>query len=871
MADCCLIKKVATVEVYENKNEVRAYGFMAGDRNTPVMEVRFKHLWGESNLSNCKLRWIIVDDVGSLLVGEVPIQSDNTALINLPNALFTGDRRMKVQLTVASCDGERILNLQQFTDLKVVNGLVTDEVVEPVYQLLINQLYDDTKNYLSQLESSYNAKYGSLETLYANSKASLEQYLITAENGGNAEFLQGYSPAHFQKVENTINDLIASTKYSVGDVVEVLGYYTKGDGAGHQRQKKPEGYNGTDAVIGVDGSVWGIVHNGEVNVSWFGAKGNGITDDTVAIQKALLFSNSVGDLNKLYYIESNISESTNTLSNIKIKLNVRNTISFKDINSGIFKNIEIYRESTITDPTDRGVNHFVFDNCENIELSETILRNASGSFITMNACNNINVSHLSFYRSNQTAPNSGGNGYGIILQGCKKIKIHECLFKDIQRHSIYMSLKDWDTFNIWCEDIIVSNCSFEGNREGDFNATGFEQQVKIMSANNVICNNNKFIGCVGAFLLDEKTKDSTIEAVPCNILISNNIVVDCKNDKRNSLDSGILFYAPTIPTHLTINPKNINIVNNMIIGKTISISNYAISLGRGDNITIESNTIEHTGTTTHGLLSVYYDLTERSLGKISITGNNLKNSKLIVLDSKCTIDKLDIIKNIVNCSDENFECINIKPTSILNEFILTGNYLYNFQRVLYLRIGSIGRKCLIANNNFCGSMLNIGDTGVPFSSEVEFYGNKNYTLNTREIKMFEIVLSEKTNSNEYYKKGHTATLSTPFFKTLSFSNGANFYATNLNQMLTYNNGKWFKPDGLELVVSLADKLSDEYYVEEMKSRGIYGIYEEYAKNVHEYEKYQNVQSDSEIMNLNVLQPPTIPLEVEEYAKEYNLI
>lgn len=41
--------------------------------------------------------------------------------------------------------------------------------------------------------------------------------------------------------------------------------------------------------------------------------------------------------------------------------------------------------------------------------------------------------------------------------------------------------------------------------------------------------------------------------------------------------------------------------------------------------------------------------------------------------------------------------------------------------------------------------------------------------------------------------------------------------------------------------------------------------------LHEYEKSQNIQSDSEIMNLNVLQPPAIPLEVGEYAKEYNLI
>ncbi|MGL5190452.1 MAG: glycosyl hydrolase family 28-related protein, partial [Cetobacterium sp.] len=86
--------------------------------------------------------------------------------------------------------------------------------------------------------------------------------------------------------ENTIEDLKKSKKYKVGDTVEVLGHYTKGDGAHHYRQKVDGIYTGEDAIDCVDGTKWKILHNGEINVSWLGAKGDGVTDDTDAIQKA---------------------------------------------------------------------------------------------------------------------------------------------------------------------------------------------------------------------------------------------------------------------------------------------------------------------------------------------------------------------------------------------------------------------------------------------------------------------------------------------------------------------------------------------------------------------------------------------------------
>lgn len=99
--------------------------------------------------------------------------------------------------------------------------------------------------------------------------------------------------------EKNIDSLVNSKKYKLGDVVEVAGYYNPGDG-GHKRIAQNS--NDGSGVKGQGAIWWNLVKSTIVDIKHFGAKGDGITDNTEIFTKALSYLNKYSTL----YVSSGI-------------------------------------------------------------------------------------------------------------------------------------------------------------------------------------------------------------------------------------------------------------------------------------------------------------------------------------------------------------------------------------------------------------------------------------------------------------------------------------------------------------------------------------------------------------------------------------
>lgn len=239
----------------------------------------------------------------------------------------------------------------------------------------------------------------------------------------------------------TIAELQSRKNLKVGDIVEVLGYYTAGDGAGHKRiiANKDDG-----SGVQLKNGLWtNIVHNGEVNVSWFGAKGNGIIDNLVQIQKAIKFAENH---HTTLFVPSGIYNISDTLiisKSISIKgcSHHYDMLSSDNIYKGlsIFKLVNVNSDKTLitTQATayDVTISYLIFS-------SDTYKVETTGEIATKG-------NPKKYYKYTSSAYKTTG----LNLENSTRVSINNCTFNGFSREGIVTGQHRHIT------DCVFTNCN----------------------------------------------------------------------------------------------------------------------------------------------------------------------------------------------------------------------------------------------------------------------------------------------------------------------------------------------------------------------------------------------------------------------------
>ena len=303
------------------------------------------------------------------------------------------------------------------------------------------------------------------------------------------------------------------------------------------------------------------------HVKQFGAVGDGVNDDTIAIQSALDSGYSITfDKNKTYLVKNlNINQSNITINGKNATLKAIDSVSSILFIGADCENVKIENINFI------GLADGTNDNPAGINLTRKdafSVRNESAKNITISDCTftgfvfgviangTTNLEITRCFSSGLTyVPSASAGGYFVLLQTCYDVNIHNnrAVATVSDRHAVYVSANKNLTIDLFCEDIRIENNYFDWTNSAQ--AGGFEVILALRSAKNMYVKNNTLIGGVGAITLNASYGD--IE----NVIVDSNIIKDVRGNETNNI-----YAIGVVPSDREIQYlfKNIVIINNTI-------------------------------------------------------------------------------------------------------------------------------------------------------------------------------------------------------------------------------------------------------------------------------------------------------------------
>lgn len=361
-------------------------------------------------------------------------------------------------------------------------------------------------------------------------------------------------------LQTQINDLVLQKGTDIAEVVQARG----GEATLNERLNKTTAQLAeTTHNIKPSHSVWEEFEQREVNVKWFGAKGNGIANDTIAIQNVISFLNSIGG--GILFFPSGIYKVS--------KLNLFGNIIYR----GSGKNATIIDGSLETSTP-------IFDIPtiqENITIEHIQFRNKTGATThegygvrVKSASKNIVIQHCKFLNC------SGGIDFFFnqILNELGKVTSFEDSSKCKALYNEFINTTKGFPIQLMRSD----ECIIEGN----YIDTAPDHGIRMNGTKKSRVLNNTIKNCKNGISIQGYTDGETIIKSTDDFIVSHNTLVDCSEDGIEAFN---------LVVNGIINSNSI-IYEKPAAGNPVGISiiHPANSLGGCENIEVTNNNIKGT-------------------------------------------------------------------------------------------------------------------------------------------------------------------------------------------------------------------------------------------------------------------------------------
>lgn len=332
-----------------------------------------------------------------------------------------------------------------------------------------------------------------------------------------------------------------------------------------------------------------IITNASISVEKYGAKGDGVTNDTNAIQSAITNNSSVVIPDGTYLVSEPIQLHSNMTLICQGKINCTWSSNDETTYKGVFygdnlENVTIVGANIeATTPTDSSSyvpysGGIIFNSCENIIIKECHLKNIPFiAAILLRGCNGVIVENCEVDTF----------VYGGIMfeNGTSNAKVNKCTIKNptskTYANTYPIMLNGYDhNYNEYIDTIGENLICTDNYIECEFpwwEGIDFHGGKNVVVTNNVVIGSMTGIACAG-------------EIKATDVIISNNVLIGNKTGlKRNVLNSGIVV---SLCENATVSG---NIIKNF--GYNVELANQApgMYLVRSDDVIVENNLISECG------------------------------------------------------------------------------------------------------------------------------------------------------------------------------------------------------------------------------------------------------------------------------------